>query len=47
MMLDCEKYNPGEELVKKYLAATGRTVIDVSKNSDYWTQGIDLITIRG
>lgn len=35
-MLDCEKYNPGEAMVKAYLESTGRTVIDVSKNSEYW-----------
>ena len=46
-MLDCEKYNPGEAMVKQYLKDTGRTVIDVSKTDDYWSQGIDLIAIRG
>lgn len=46
-MLDCMKYNPGEAMVKQYLQSTGRTVIDVSKNGDYWSQGIDLIAIRG
>lgn len=35
-MLDCEKFNPGEEMTKKYLKSIGRTVIDVSKNQDYW-----------
>lgn len=46
-MLDCEKFNPGEWMVKQYLQDTGRTVIDVSKNNDYWSQGIDLLTIKG
>lgn len=46
-MLDCEKYNPGEAMVKAYLESTGRTVIDVSKNSEYWLQDIDFIAIRG
>ena len=46
-MLDCEKFNPGEWMVKQYLQDTGRTVIDVSKNGDYWSQGIDLIAIQG
>lgn len=46
-MLDCEKYNPGEAMAKAYLESTGRTVIDVSKNSDYWLQDIDFIAIRG
>ena len=46
-MLDCEKFNPGEWMVKQYLQDTGRTVIDVSKNGDYWSQGIDLIALRG
>lgn len=46
-MRDCDKYNPGEEMVKKYLQSTGRTVIDVSKNGDYWSQGIDLLAMRG
>lgn len=46
-MLDCKKYNPGEAMVKAYLESTGRTVIDVSKNSEYWLQDIDFIAIRG
>lgn len=46
-MLDCEKFNPGEEMTKKYLKSIGRTVIDVSKNQDYWLQDIDLIAING
>ena len=46
-MLDCEKYNPGEAMVKQYLKDTGRTVIDVSKTNDYWSQGIDLIALKG
>lgn len=46
-MLDCEKYNPGEEMVKQYLQDTGRTVIDVSKHHDYWSQGIDFIALKG
>lgn len=46
-MLDCEKYNPGEAMVKQYLKDTGRSVIDVSKSDDYWSQGIDLIAIKG
>ena len=46
-MLDCEKFNPGEEMAKKYLKSIGRTVIDVSKNQDYWLQDIDLIAING
>ena len=46
-MLDCEKFNPGEALVKQYLQDIGRTVIDVSKNSDYWVQDIDFIAIKG
>lgn len=46
-MRDCDKFNPGEAMVKQYLQSTGRTVIDVSKNGDYWSQGIDLIAIKG
>lgn len=46
-MRDCDKFNPGEEMVKQYLKSTGRTVLDVSKNRDYWSQGIDLISIKG
>ena len=46
-MLDCQKFNPGEELVKKYLEATGRTVIDVSKDNQYWLQDTDFIAIKG
>ena len=46
-MRDCDKFNPGEAIVKQYLEDTGRTVIDVSKNSDYWTQGIDFLALKG
>lgn len=46
-MLDCQKYNPGEAMVKAFLESTGSTVIDVSKNREYWLQDIDFIAIRG
>lgn len=46
-MLDCQKYNPGEAMVKEYLESTGRAVIDVSKNRDYWLQDIDFLAVKG
>lgn len=46
-MLDCEKPNKGEQLVKHYLEKEGYCVIDVSKNSHYWSQDIDFIVIKG
>lgn len=36
-MRDCDKFNPGEAMVKEYLKSTGRAVLDVSKNCDYWS----------
>ena len=37
MELDCNKFNIGEAVVKRYLTEDcGETVIDVSKNKDYW-----------
>lgn len=33
-VLDCEKYNPGEEATKKYLNCCGFSVIDTSKDPE-------------
>lgn len=33
-VLDCEKYNPGEEATKKYLKGCGFSVIDTSKDPE-------------
>lgn len=34
-------------MVKEYLESTGRAVIDVSKNRDYWLQDIDFLAVKG
>ena len=48
MELDCNKFNIGEAVVKRYLTEDcGETVIDVSKNKDYWVQDVDFISIKG
>ena len=47
MMLDCNKYNEGEALVQSYLQDHGFTVIDVSKDQDYWIQDVDFIVVKG
>lgn len=46
-MLDCEKFNPGEAMVKSYLESTGRTVIDMTNNPEYWLQDVDFLAIKG
>ena len=46
-MLDCQKPNKGEQLVKEYLEQHGYSVIDVSKDQHYWSQDIDFIAIKG
>ena len=46
-MLDCEKPNKGEQLVKQFLNKEGYFVIDVSKDQHYWSQDIDFIAIKG
>ena len=46
-MLDCEKPNKGEQLVKLFLEKEGYFVIDVSKDLHYWSQDIDFIAIKG
>lgn len=46
-MLDCEKPNRGEQLVKEYLEQEGYCVVDVSKDQHYWSQDIDFIAIKG
>ncbi len=46
-MLDCEKPNKGEQLVKLFLEKEGYFVIDVSKDQHYWSQDIDFIAIKG
>ena len=46
-MLDCEKPNKGEQLVKQYLENSGYCVMDVSKDNHYWIQDIDFIAIKG
>lgn len=46
-MLDCNKPNIGEQIVKDYLESLGYTVNDVSKDPQYWSRDIDIIAIRG
>lgn len=46
-MLDCEKPNKGEQLVKEHLEQEGYCVVDVSKDQHYWSQDIDFIAIKG
>ena len=45
-MLDCEKYNPGEEATKLYLQQNGYTVIDTSKDPEQ-RELYDFIAIKG
>ena len=48
MELDCNKFNIGEAVVKRYLEEDcGETVIDVSKNKDYWVQDVDFLVVKG
>lgn len=48
MSLDCNKFNIGEYVVKQYLQnECGETVIDVSKNKDYWIQDVDFLAVKG
>lgn len=46
--LDCNKFNIGEYVVRQYLENDcGETVIDVSKNQEYWVQDVDFLAIKG
>ena len=45
-MLDCEKYNPGEEATKIYLEQNGYTVIDTTKDPEQ-RELYDFIAIKG
>lgn len=48
MALDCNKFNIGEYVIKQYLQKDcGETVIDVSKNKDYWVQDVDFLAVKG
>ena len=48
MSLDCNKFNIGEYVVKRFLQEDcGETVIDVSKNKDYWVQDVDFLAVKG
>ena len=48
MSLDCNKFNIGEYVVKQFLQnECGETVIDVSKNKDYWIQEVDFLSVKG
>lgn len=48
MSLDCNKFNIGEYVIKQYLQEDcGETVIDVSKNKDYWVQDVDFLAVKG
>ena len=45
-MLDCERFQPAEWICRAYLTKKGYTYINLTKNSQYYNDDIDLLVFR-